>query len=721
MPAGAAANARSKVGLWLRYLFFLRFPVMLGIALVGLPFLALGPAESLLGNLFVLGPWGVLLVSWLAFSVSFVVLLTARLTVRGAPARFGLPPLPLLPAPAGLSRFGVPLAALLAVPLAAALVLRSPGSPALLTAAAAGGLGLALLGLVIAAAAQKAAADPGGPAPDLVLSTDRGLLGRIPTRAGHRRSAEGGPEASVAEAPDGVEGAATVAGPGAGYRHPETGGLIPGHLLAAAFFGLTLVVYLTGYFAFRPGSGWPGAGGTGAAAFPSLGHVLLIFLLAGWALPGVSFALDRFRVPVLLVLLAISFLANLGSDHYYPVVAESSGFLLEGRSRGLSPMEAFTAADRRQGSDRPVVLVAASGGGITASLWTATVLTGLQGEVGEEVTRSLRLLSSVSGGSVGALYFLDRFGPSGAPPPGALEGIREMAGASSLDGVSWGLAYPDLWRIFFSLLVRDPFLDRGWALERIWRGRLRHPEATLGDWYAKMKDGRLPAAVFNSTVVETGDQLLLTPLTGAFAPQAVNFLQTYPDHDLAVSTAARLSASFPWISPVSRPRVRAPDGEAGAELTPAWHGADGGYYDNYGIVTVVSWILYLKEPQLEQLRRRGVVLVRIRAFPQQEDGEAAAEPADRGWIYSALGPVITLLNVRTATQSFRDDVDVRLLSRLAREKDIPVTLATFTLEAPSPLSWKLTGPERRTIVDGWRTEANRQELCKVKEAFGREC
>jgi hypothetical protein len=54
------------------------------------------------------------------------------------------------------------------------------------------------------------------------------------------------------------------------------------------------------------------------------------------------------------------------------------------------------------------VVVAASGGGITASLWTARVLTALQGEVGTDFTRSIRLISSVSGGSVGTMYFLDR-------------------------------------------------------------------------------------------------------------------------------------------------------------------------------------------------------------------------------------------------------------------------------------------------------------------------
>lgn len=493
----------------------------------------------------------------------------------------------------------------------------------------------------------------------------------------------------------------TGRGPTVGYRHDRTGKLVPGHLLAAVFFTLTLVVYAAGYFAFRPG----------VVLIPSLGHVMLILLLVGWGLPGVSFAFDRYRVPVVLLLVAVSFLSNTlsRSDHFYEVLPDAT-------VEGMVPGQAFEAADRARGSDSPVVLVATSGGGITASLWTATVLTGLQQDVGAEVTRSIRLLSSVSGGSVGALFFLDRFGPDGAPPPPALEEIRQVAGASSLDGASWGLAYPDLWRIFAPFLVRNRFLDRGWALEAVWRDRLTDPDATLESWRGRMEQGELPAAVFNSTVVETGNQLLLTPLEGTFSHGATDFLSTYPGYDLPVVTAARLSASFPWISPVARPL----SADGGDGVSPFLHGADGGYYDNFGIVTVVEWILSLDEHDVDELRRRGVVLVRIRAFPPPDERQARSQPEGRGWIYSAVGPLITLLNVRTATQSYRDEVDVKLLSELAAEKGICTTLATFTLEAPSPLSWKLTDPERETIVSGWDEETNREALAEVRRAFAGE-
>ena len=129
-------------------------------------------------------------------------------------------------------------------------------------------------------------------------------------------------------------------------------------------------------------------------SMPSLGYLLLLFLLVGWFLPGVSFFLDRYRVPVLLVLIAISFVSNqiFDTDHFYRIQRETA-------PAAPLPAQAFNASHRMAPEDRPIVVVAASGGGITASLWTARVLTSLQREVGEDFTRSIRLISSVSGGS----------------------------------------------------------------------------------------------------------------------------------------------------------------------------------------------------------------------------------------------------------------------------------------------------------------------------------
>jgi len=60
------------------------------------------------------------------------------------------------------------------------------------------------------------------------------------------------------------------------------------------------------------------------------------------------------------------------------------------------------------GSDgkRTLVVVTAAGGGIQASAWTAQVLTGLHERYKNTFTQSIGVISAVSGGSVGVMFFL---------------------------------------------------------------------------------------------------------------------------------------------------------------------------------------------------------------------------------------------------------------------------------------------------------------------------
>jgi hypothetical protein len=91
-----------------------------------------------------------------------------------------------------------------------------------------------------------------------------------------------------------------------------------------------------------------------------------------------------------------------------------------------------------------VIVAAANGGGIQAGAWAAQVLAGLCEDCGPRFVRALRMISSVSGGSVGTACFLHALAnPDDARPP------AEAAAESSLDEVGWGLAWPDLLRALF--------------------------------------------------------------------------------------------------------------------------------------------------------------------------------------------------------------------------------------------------------------------------------
>ena len=291
---------------------------------------------------------------------------------------------------------------------------------------------------------------------------------------------------------------------------------------------------------------------------------------------------------------------------------------------GVEPVPTATMLENRlalqrkylPAGEKPVLtLVFASGGGIQASAWTVQVLSGLQETLGDDFTRSIYLVSAVSGGSVGTMFFLDSIDPrTGAVPEGRVDCLNDAARESSLEETAWGIAFPDLLRVFFPVV--KPTLDRGWALEQAWQshlgsarcttglGRAERPpagERLLSDWMTGAEKGYLPGAVFNSTVVEGGRQLLFSNLALEELKLEVNprydrrltsLAPGDPALDLPVTTAARLSATFPYIVPFAR-ATRA-DGETPPEDLPAWHFADGGYFDNFGVMTTVEWLRALQ-------------------------------------------------------------------------------------------------------------------------------
>lgn len=730
----------------LQYLFFCRFPFAIGLLLVALPLVGLGPMRSLFRNLFVTSAEGVFLVTLLAFLAAWVVLLTARIAAGGAPERFGVAwnpgGLPPRPGPRG-SLLQLALSGLLALPTVGVVVALSPESGTLDESAPAGigwPLLLAFLGMASALCLFYAAyllgrylAPPGSAAAEwdlLPLPLPRKLVERLSgariSWASQRRELL---EKKIAAQGEDVR---------AGYLDSKSH-LRPGISLATSFAVVTFAVYGVCYFLLHP---------TGFSLEPpALANVLFLLILLGWILPCLSFFLDRFRVPLTVFLAGLTFLLYFISDidHYY-LLGEPDGKETAAREtagvphatipekqadrKGAKEVESFLAkrqetwARNHPGREPVLVAVAASGGGITASLWTAKVLAELQSELGEEFSESIYGLSTVSGGSVGAMYYIDAFAGGRAPTEEALRRVVEKAGTSSLAATAWGLAYPDFWRGFSLQNPFRPFFDRAWAMEQVWRRTLRpggKDLPTLRTWGADVRNGLRPAALFNATVVETGERLVLSPLKinplpgGCVADDlgfddcvdARTFTQLYVGKDLPVTTAARLSATFPFVSPITRPRL-----DNGGDVPNAYHVADGGYYDNYGVVSLVEGVLRVLNINKKKLGTpaspqppRKILVVEIRASDSKEAKEAKRRA---GWAFGTAGPVMTLFNVWGSGQTPRNDLDLTLLREVAKSRGFELETVLFRLATDAPLSWHLTALEKQKVERGW-------DLCAALE------
>jgi hypothetical protein len=456
---------------------------------------------------------------------------------------------------------------------------------------------------------------------------------------------------------------------------------------------VTAGVYIAGAFLLDPAYGL-----AIAEHVPAMAYVLLITIILGWVMPALAMYFDRFRLsPVLvLVVVVLAFYVMFDSDHYYDIEdiggGGSAGVSDGAAADTLTPKEVVQAWRKHNPDATGMVVVATSGGGISAAMWTSKVLTSLAADesFGESFGKSMVLISSVSGGSVGSMYFVDGYDAAG--PPDAVERAAALANSqrSSLAVTAWGMAYPDLWRTIAPWLIRSKARDRGWAQEQLWRKGLDDGDVSLHDWRRGVAGGYRPATIFNATVTETGERFLLTPIDIPSTWKARAFLTQYPGKSIKVVTAARLSATFPYISPIAQARYN------GEPLEPTLHLADGGYYDNFGVMSVVEWLDDVLPYAKNELGLERVLVVQIRSEKKPE-----TQTTQRGWIYAAIGPAVTFWQVRNTSQISRNDLEIELMQSRWADDGVAIKPVVFALGGAGPLSWQLSATEKMKIHDAW--------------------
>lgn len=712
----------------LQYVYLLRVPLLIAVSIVCICLFAfITPARLVLGNTFdVESSWGIFFISLTAFIAAWVVMVTWRLIrLYGATRYLGGASLRI---PANLRIRDPIYYSVIAFPVVIGAIWKTGGLPWYLEIAeAALGLLASLLCLACVDVLQRwltradFARRPGddagqvdnfaGTSPALVFPAGIPPLERLGDRLGKLNPT---PSWFLRA----VENLCRLVPKGIGHGYldydEQTGrfkAILPGHVTAFVLLFSTLVVYLlvgAADLAFRVEKGQP-------PIIPTLSYVMLLAMLLCWVFSGLAFFFDRYRIPVLIPLAAwlifTSYFPGVASDYYYPVI---------------KPVEpgASTVATQSSG-EHSIIVVAANGGGIQSAAWTARVLTGLQEECDEvgcspDFARSIKLISSASGGSVGAMYFVNEYTEEGLPEDD-LQGIVRRSEASSLDQISWGLLYPDLGRTLFPNPFARPQWDRGRALEEAWsRGGGSSWEDREGiqegllEWKRDTQEGWRPAVIFNTTNAESGERV---PLATTDLPEGSSGRITYEklfgntgrDHDIAIVTAARLSSAFPFISPAARADV---EGQAP-------HLVDGGYYDNYGISSLVEWLD--AELEMEDNTIDRVLVIEIRGAPspsgytyegkQDCPPRPGAKPPDRktirGWLYQAYEPANTIFRVRNTGQRTHNDVELELLKDKWRG-DVKITRALFEYDSPdTPLSWHLTKGDKEEIEKHWKAELDR--------------
>lgn len=651
-----------------KYLFCLRAPILWGLLLVTLPLIATLWLPAMLRNLFVLrGPWQLISVILSANMAAIGVIINAYMLLKGAPDRFGLSPWLEI---SDIWQYGLAIA--LSLPICFTsyklskeeIKEKNPIQGVIFSV---------LLSLVLLFA---------------VIQTKTWIF----TNFANNKLLISFVEFITRHKTEGY-----IIG-----TQPKPQQFLEGHLSNIAFFIVAFIVYGIIGWKFQPQS-QPSDQKKEAAA---LMYVMLIIMMIAPLSGSLTFYFDYYRVPVFLLFVVIVALmyALFEVDHFFELNLNEAN--------KYDPKDFKKAIEKRleyqeEEKEKTLVVVCASGGGIQSAGWTVQVLTGLQDMLGNSFTKSIGFISSVSGGSVGTMYYLDRFADKGYPESKEFENIFKSATEDSLDAVGWGLAYPDLWRIIGLPFLAPKMCDRGKVIETDWQGELKNPNSKqfLSTWSEQILNGKIPIPIFNATLVEDGRRFLISPMTFCkpSSNKSVDFNTLYAGYDIDVVTAARLSATFSYVSPISRYVGENPKGN--------YHIADGGYFDNSGMVTMVEWLNEWLDPQ-KGLNIKRVLLLQINAFPESTPSKSKIEG---GWFQAIIGPLLTLFSVRDTTQLSRVSTEVELLQQRWKNQ---VKIAYCPIFFPKngkngenkpPLSWQLTEKQKQNIKNGW---------CGIKKEIG---
>jgi hypothetical protein len=494
------------------------------------------------------------------------------------------------------------------------------------------------------------------------------------------------------------------------------------------------------------------------------------------------------RIPTLAILLlaAATFAGfDLNDNHELRVVRNKNTAALTAPSKAAAAVQ----VDERQDLDLakwiasrqdwnkydryPVFLIATEGGGIRAAYFTASVLAALQ-ERCPALAQHTLAISGVSGGSVGAAVFAGLAGDhatNSADPGCNLDGAkksgpivsraRAVLSTDLLSPLLGAMLFPDaLQRI---VPVPIPQADRSraieYALEDSWRkattgncGRCdgaRMSERAIDLYTQPAPANAVPNLFLNTTEADTGRiipyttvrvQGLATPFRdqaeiddGSFdavEPSAsqierLSLQDRMADDRIPLSTAAIVSARFPYLTPAGRIAY------SGGDYV------DGGYFENSGTWLLSGLVQYLigqqatypagQSPQLDAAKKAVFVVIIIESEPCTRDSletgcDEDATTLSGSW-NEALSPLRALLSTRDMRAEYSLDglnAVSALIEQFSQKNpgapaaadsgtgcDYPICAVTLRFRNRThtdiPLSWVLSSEGRRSMdnaVDG---------------------
>ncbi len=364
-----------------------------------------------------------------------------------------------------------------------------------------------------------------------------------------------------------------------------------------------------------------------------------------------------------------------------------------------------------------MVLINTSGGGLRAMLWTVRCLQAVDSMLDGQLMTRATFMSGSSGGLIGAAYYrqlylndlasedIQRYSPE----------VRDEVSGDMLNRIGFSFVTNDMFIRYRKVHDggRSYIRDRGSAFEEGLNANTRNMlDVRLKDLAAAERDAIVPHLVMSPVSINDGRRLIIASRPMAFLahitpaspmnidsePEAIEFQRLFRDHDpgnLKLTSALRMNASFPYISPV----VTLPS-------TPHMRVTDAGGRDNYGYRATLGFLFTFRKWIAENTS--GVVLIQLRDTQR----DLPVHPSNATLLDRLTDPLGSVYDNFVRIQD--QDYDL-MMQQASGWMPVPMEVVDLQLRRSSDseqisLSWHLTAVERSRVIRSVGSSENRASL-----------
>lgn len=366
-------------------------------------------------------------------------------------------------------------------------------------------------------------------------------------------------------------------------------------------------------------------------------------------------------------------------------------------------------ATLQQDTTAPLIVISVSGGGSRSAYWTFRALQYIDSLTQGALYNNTVLITGASGGMIGAAYWREvqaAYEDGGLTTP-YQPAFQENIGKDLLNAVVISFASVDLISPFNNIRVNGYTYDRnrGYALEQ---ELIRNTNGMLGKPLAHYRlpeaEGRMPALIINSSIVNDGRKLMVSAQPIAYLTRPVYalhdsatppidavdygaFFATQNPYNLRLVSALRMNATFPYVLPV----VKLPS-------VPEMNIMDAGLRDNFGIELASRYLLVM-QPWIQAHGKR-VIFLELRDTKEYEVFPPTAQSSLAAQLFN---PLVVIQNKWEPFQSYTHGYIKDYMQRDTAANLHIITLQYLPrdMENTAALNFHLTQDEKQDLYQSF--------------------